>query len=202
MRQVSLLSPVPDTAELPVLAEAAQGCRNCDLYANATQAVFGEGAARSDVMLIGEQPGDEEDRQGRPFVGPAGRVLADAVSRAGLRREDLYVTNAVKHFRFEERGKRRIHKTPSTVQVAACQPWLEAELAIVRPKWIICLGATAALTVFGKRVGIEESRGRLHPHASGAQVVVTYHPSAVLRAEDRAPQLFEALVEDLSRVAR
>jgi DNA polymerase len=151
-------------------------------------------------MLVGEQPGDEEDRRGRAFVGPAGQVLDSALREAGLKRSDLYVTNAVKAFRFEERGKRRIHQTPRSRDIATCRPWLLAEIAAVRPRMIVCLGASAAQSVLGRRVQIASERDRLHAHASGARVCVTYHPSAVLRAPEEAlaNQLFRTLVADLS----
>src|SRR5579859_1360320 len=151
---------VPEHATLPVLARAVQACKGCDLYKHATQAVLGEGPASARVVMIGEQPGDREDLAGKPFVGPAGRVLDQALEEAGIVRTDVYVTNAVKHFKFEERGKRRIHKKPSTGEIAACHPWLEAELAQVRPQVVVCLGATAAHAVIGKQHSLLKERGK------------------------------------------
>jgi DNA polymerase len=150
-------------------------------------------------MLVGEQPGDEEDRSGRPFVGPAGKVLDSALREAGLPREELYITNAVKAFRFEERGKRRIHQTPRSREINICRPWLNAEIAAGQPAAIVCLGATAAESLLGRKVKISQERGRLQPHHSAGQLCVTYHPSAVLRAIDAEPsqQFFEALASDL-----
>ncbi|WP_214466023.1 UdgX family uracil-DNA binding protein [Microbacterium flavescens] len=179
---------VPEKGGLPVLREAVQGCRGCELWERATQAVFGDGGERARIMLVGEQPGDREDRTGEPFVGPAGRVLDEALRTAGIERDQVYVTNAVKHFRFEERGKRRIHKKPDVGHVTACRPWLEAELRAVDADVIVCLGATAARAVLERPVKIGEERGRVLDH-DGRLVVVTVHPSAVVRlreAEERA----------------
>ncbi|GAA5101253.1 UdgX family uracil-DNA binding protein [Microbacterium yannicii] len=174
---------VPEDPDLDRMREAVQGCRGCELWRAATQAVFGEGAPAARLMLVGEQPGDREDREGEPFVGPAGRVLAEALEAAGIDREDVYVTNAVKHFRFEERGKRRIHRRPDVGHITACRPWLEAEVAAVDPDVVVCLGATAARAVLGRVVKIGAERGT--PLQSGGRtVVVTIHPSAVLRLRD------------------
>ena len=189
---------VPSTDDVDELAEAASSCTGCDLYRDATQTVFGKGAPKARLMLVGEQPGDVEDRRGLPFVGPAGAVLWSCVEEAGIDRKDLFATNAVKHFKHEVRGKRRIHQKPGTAEVQACHPWLEAEVAAVRPRVIVALGATAARAVLGRNVGIAASRGVVH-EAFGAEALVTYHPSAVLRADERAAEVRAALIEDLVR---
>jgi DNA polymerase len=189
---------VPPSGDVDELAEAASSCKGCELYRDATQTVFGKGAADARLMLVGEQPGDVEDRRGLPFVGPAGAVLWSCVEEAGIDRGDLFATNAVKHFKHEVRGKRRIHQKPGTAEVQACHPWLESEVAAVRPHVIVALGATAARAVLGRNVGIAASRGTVF-EALGAQALVTYHPSAVLRADDRAAEVRAALVEDLVR---
>ncbi len=168
------------------LRQEAADCTRCDLYQHATQTVFGEGARHARVMLVGEQPGDQEDKEGRPFVGPAGRLLDEALAAAGIARSDTYVTNAVKHFKWEPRGKRRLHKKPNAAEMAACRPWLEAELAAVRPELVIALGATAAQALFGRGFRVKELRGRdlttpIAPHA-----LATVHPSFVLRQRDDA----------------
>lgn len=193
---------VPDDGGLDALREAVQGCRGCELWEGATQAVFGEGRPRVRLMLVGEQPGDREDREGEPFVGPAGRVLGEALVAAGLERDDVYVTNAVKHFRFEERGKRRIHKRPEVGHINACSPWLEAELRAVDPAVIVCLGATAARAVLGRPVTIGAERGTPVP-AGDRTAVVTIHPSAVLRLRDTADRqaAIDGLVRDLKAAA-
>jgi uracil-DNA glycosylase family protein len=192
---------VPPDADLAGLAGAARGCTACELYANATQTVFGEGSPAARLVLVGEQPGDQEDRQGRPFVGPAGGLLDRALSEAGIDRAAVYVTNAVKHFRFTERGKRRIHATPGRGHVRACQPWLAAELGAVRPDVVVCLGATAVSALLGTGYRVTKDRGALLPYAEGIRAVITTHPSAVLRmpGEKRAAA-FAELVADL-RVA-
>ena len=193
---------VPRTTSLTKLAEAAQGCRGCDLYKNATQAVLGEGPAAARVMMIGEQPGDQEDREGHPFVGPAGALLDKALAEAGIRREDVFVTNAVKHFKWEPRGKRRIHKKPRVSELKACRPWLEAEMRVVKPTLLVCLGATAATTVFGPSFKLMQNRGKVLTGAHGEQALATIHPSAVLRAPDSAGRqaAYAMLVEDLKTV--
>ncbi len=190
---------VPETASLEQLQRAAQGCQGCELYRAATQAVLGEGPVAARIMLVGEQPGDREDLAGRPFVGPAGSLLDRALTDAGIERADVYITNAVKHFKFEERGKRRIHKKPSSVEIVACKPWLEAELAIVQPRLIVCLGATAAQSVIGPHHRLLEQRGRFFPHPS-AEVTATVHPSAILRSPDPAQRQldYQAFVKDLA----
>ena len=188
---------VPETTSIPTLSGAVQQCRGCDLYRDATQAVFGEGAKRSRLMLVGEQPGDQEDRQGRPFVGPAGRVLWRCLEASGVDRSEVYVTNAVKHFKHEARGKRRLHKRPSNEEVEACHPWLEAELRAVKPGAIVALGATAARAVLGRQTSIGSNRGRTLERA-GIAVLVTYHPSAALRDREASRQIREAITADLT----
>jgi DNA polymerase len=194
---------LPAERTLPAMAEAAQGCRGCDLYANATQAVIGQGRPGADVMLIGEQPGDREDREGAPFVGPAGKLLDTALERAGIDRDEVYVTNAVKHFKWEPRGKRRIHKKPNTEEIRACNPWLQAELNVVKPKVIVCLGATAAQAVIGRGFRVTQHRGEFVDTPLEPLVTATVHPSSILRAQDdgtRRSQM-EAFVRDLRTVA-
>ena len=197
---------VPDSHDVDVLAEAARSCNGCDLYLEATQTVFGAGSPSADLMLVGEQNGDQEDKAGAPFVGPAGRLLDKALLTAGVDRDGLYVTNAVKHFKFTrpERGKRRIHKTPNPTEVVSCRPWLLTELMTVRPGVVMLLGATAAQSLMGSAFRLTAHRGEvLHlpdPHelAFDPQIVVTAHPSSVLRGrpEDR-DKAFDALVSDL-----
>ena len=203
MKEAGATPYIPDAATLPQLAEAAQRCRGCDLYKNATQAVLGEGPPGAPIAMIGEQPGDREDLAGKPFVGPAGALLDRALGDAGIARADVYVTNAVKHFKFEERGKRRIHKKPSTVEVHACHPWLEAELGLVRPRLIVCLGATAAYAVIGRKHKLLEQRGQFFGHPMAEAVTATVHPSSILRAADgnRRKLDYEAFVTDLKAVA-
>jgi uracil-DNA glycosylase len=174
---------VPKQATLPLLREAVQSCQGCELYLHATQAVLGEGPPGAELVLVGEQPGNEEDLAGRPFVGPAGRLLDRALEETGIERSRVYVTNAVKHFKFEERGKRRIHKKPSLGEIRACHPWLEAELDLVKPAVIGCLGATAAQALLGSEFRLTKDRGRAIELPSGI-AVATVHPSAILRAPD------------------
>jgi uracil-DNA glycosylase len=194
---------LPAERTLPAMAEAAQGCRGCDLYANATQVVFGEGRPSADVMLIGEQPGDREDREGAPFVGPAGKLLDTALEQAGIDRDEVYVTNAVKHFKWEPRGKRRIHKKPNTEEIRACNPWLQAELSVVKPKVIVCLGATAAQAVIGRGFKVTQHRGEFVDTPLEPLVTATVHPSSILRAQDDGTRHseMEAFVRDLRTVA-
>jgi DNA polymerase len=195
---------VPNSRSLRTLSAAAEGCRGCDLYKEATQVVFGEGPKTARVMFVGEQPGDQEDRQGEPFVGPAGALLDKALENAGIRRSDVYLTNAVKHFKWEARGKRRIHKKPRISEVKACRPWLEAELRAVKPTVIVCLGATAAQSVLGPQFKLMQNRGKVFPSELGDRVIATIHPSAVLRAPDSEGRrlAYESLVADLKVVAR
>jgi uracil-DNA glycosylase family protein len=191
------------TESLTSLGERVQECRACELYQGTTQAVFGEGSARAEVMFVGEQPGDREDREGHPFVGPAGRMLDKALEEAGIDRKLTYVTNAVKHFRYEERGKRRIHQRPSAEHIRACRPWLDAELAAVRPRVLVCLGAVAAQSLLGSKVRVTKDRGKPLESELAAVVLVTIHPSAILRERDEPAreQAFRAFVADLELVA-
>ena len=193
---------MPARRTLPALRAAAEGCRGCELYRRGTRTVFGEGPAAARVVLVGEQPGHEEDLAGRPFVGPAGRLLDRALASAGIARDDVYVTNVVKHFKWEPRGKRRIHAKPSQTEVAACLPWLEAELQAVRPEAVVCLGATAAQALLGPRFRVTRQRGQWLSSALAPRVLATVHPSAILRAPDEAARHrdMEALVADLMRV--
>ncbi len=183
------------------LRREAADCRACPLWRNATQTVFGEGPARALVMLVGEQPGDQEDRQGHPFVGPAGRILDEALAGAGIPRDQAYVTNAVKHFKWKARGKRRIHDKPNWSEVAACRPWLEGEVAALKPRAIVALGATAARAVVGRTVAITRERGLPLDCDLAPLVVATFHPSAVLRAQDRREERQAELTADLRAVA-
>jgi uracil-DNA glycosylase len=176
--------PPPDPRSVAELQEAAASCRGCDLWENATQTVFGEGREGSKLMLVGEQPGDQEDLQGRPFVGPAGRLLEKALEEAGIDRRRVYVTNAVKHFRWTRRGKRRLHEKPTATQIRACRPWLDAEIEVVRPKIVVLLGATAAQAVMGPAFRVSKDRGRLLSSPLGIPVLATVHPSSILRAAD------------------
>jgi DNA polymerase len=192
---------LPDKLSMTGLRDAVQGCRGCPLYANATQAVFGEGTLKAEVMLVGEQPGDQEDKAGAPFVGPAGKVLDRALEEAGIDRGTTYVTNAVKHFKWKARGTRRIHDKPSWTETMACRPWLDAELALVKPRALVLMGATAAQALLGKSFKVTQQRGKPLDSELADLVVATIHPSAVLRAENR-DELFAGLVSDLRVVAR
>lgn len=192
---------VPATHELKQLEAAAPACRGCDLYQHATQVVFGEGPQDAKVVMIGEQPGDEEDRKGHPFVGPSGRLLSKAMQEAELDREKIYVTNAVKHFKFLERGKRRIHAKPSGIEISACRPWLEAELASIEPELVVCLGATAAQSLMGARFRITAERGKFFPHPWAKELVATVHPSAILRVPERYDEEYELFLKDLRVIA-
>lgn len=195
--------PLPERPTPAALHDAVQCCRACDLYQGATQAVIGEGPPSAHVMLVGEQPGDREDVEGHPFVGPAGRILDTALERAGITRDDVYVTNAVKHFRYRMRGKRRIHQRPDRWQVRACLPWLEAELELVQPEALVLLGATAAQALLGSQVRVGTSRGRPLESELAALVTVTVHPSSILRAgdEQQRHRAMVDFVDDLSAVA-
>jgi DNA polymerase len=195
---------VPRTRSVDALRSAARACEGCDLFRAATQTVFGEGSSRAAMMLVGEQPGDHEDRDGHVFVGPAGRVLHEAFAEAAIDESGVYVTNAVKHFRFVERGKRRIHATPRRIEIFACRPWLEAEIAAVQPRVVVALGAVAALSILGPAFRLTEQRGRIFVSPHGLRVVATYHPSAILRAVDsqaRRKQM-RMLVSDLGVAKR
>jgi DNA polymerase len=191
---------LPEKPTLTAAREAVQHCEGCPLHANATQAVFGEGLLSSEVMLVGEQPGDQEDKAGAPFVGPAGGILDRALGEAGIDRRTAYVTNAVKHFKWRARGTRRIHDKPSWSEQVACRPWLELELALVRPRALVLLGATAAQSLLGKDFRVTKSRGVPLDSELAEIVLATIHPSAVLRGEDREA-LFAGLVDDLRVVA-
>ena len=195
---------MPTRGGLPVLAHAAQGCRGCGLWERATQTVFGEGPARARVVLVGEQPGNDEDLQGAPFVGPAGRVLDEGLRAAGIVREDVYVTNAVKHFKWEPKGKRRLHKKPTQREIWACRPWLDAELRAIKPKAVLCLGATAAQSLLGPAVRVTEQRGKPIDSPLAEVVMVTVHPSSLLRLPSDADREKEhaRFVEDLRALAR
>jgi DNA polymerase len=193
---------VPAKAGLDELRTAAAGCRGCDLYRDATRTVFGAGPANAQVMIVGEVPGDQEDRQGEPFVGPAGRLLDRALAEAGIDRSRAYLTNAVKHFKFTQRGKRRIHQTPSRTEVVACRPWLDAELDLVRPELLVALGAVAAKTLLGQDFRVTKERGTvLTLPDRDERVVATVHPSSVLRAEDREAA-YRELAADLTVAAK
>jgi uracil-DNA glycosylase len=193
---------VPTTHDLKQLQTAASNCRGCDLYQHATQVVFGAGPQDAKVVMVGEQPGDEEDREGLPFVGPSGRLLSKAMHEAGLDREKIYVTNAVKHFKFLERGKRRIHAKPSGIQISACKPWLEAELTAIEPELVVCLGATAAQSLMGPQFRITAQRGKFFPHRLAKELVATVHPSAVLRMPERYDEEYELFLKDLRVIAK
>ena len=195
---------LPKRRSLATLRAAARCCKGCDLYKNASQTVFGEGPKNAQVVLVGEQPGDIEDRQGRPFAGPAGRILDKALAEARLRREEVYITNAVKHFKFIQRGKRRMHQKPLIRQVISCHPWLQAELAIIRPKMVVCLGATAAQSILKRGVRVTKERGKFFDGHSGATVFVTIHPSAIYRrrGEDERREQYRQFVADLKLVYR
>jgi uracil-DNA glycosylase len=194
---------IPERPTLPKLRRAIQDCRACELWADATQAVPGEGTSRATVMLVGEQPGDREDREGAPFTGPAGKLLDRALEEAGIDRRSVYVTNAVKHFRHRARGKRRIHQRPDASHVAACRPWLDAELTVVKPRVLVCLGATAAQALIGRHVRVTKDRGRPLDSPLADCAIVTVHPSSILRArdDDERHAAFSAFVEDLEEVA-
>jgi uracil-DNA glycosylase family protein len=188
---------------LKELSEEAQNCRNCDLWRNATQTVFGEGSPEARIMLVGEVPGDQEDLQGHPFVGPAGKFLRAKLEEVGLDMKRVYLTNAVKHFKWEARGKRRIHKKPSAGEISACRPWLNAEIAALKPRVIVCLGATAAQTLLGPDFRVTQHRGEFLQTAIAPYVMATIHPSAILRAPDEKSrhEQEQQFVEDLKKIA-
>ncbi len=197
---------IPSGPTIPKLQQAANHCKACDLWKAATQTVFGEGVSRASVMMIGEQPGDQEDRSGHPFVGPAGRLLDQAMSEAGIERSQVYVTNVVKHFKWSpaERGKRRIHKKPRASEIQACRPWLDAEIALIKPEILVCLGASAAQALLGKTFRVSRERGKPVDSPLAPYVVATVHPSSILRAQDDESRhlQMQAFVEDLKEVAR
>ncbi len=193
---------VPARPSRKKLREAAAGCQACPLWKTGTQTVFGEGAVKAEVMFVGEQPGDQEDKAGKPFVGPAGRLLDRAMEEAGIDRSLAYVTNVVKHFKWQARGKRRIHQKPNWSEVAACRPWLDAELAVVKPRVLVCLGATAAQALLGRQFRVSRQRGELVESDLAPVVLATVHPSAILRAEDEDREAaLAAFVSDLKTVA-
>ena len=189
---------------MPALREAAAGCRACDLYKTGTQTVFGEGAGHAQVMFVGEQPGDREDREGKPFVGPAGRVLDEALEEAGIDRRHVYITNAVKHFKWKPQGKRRLHQKPNAAEINACRPWLDAEIAVVKPHLLVLLGATAAQALLGRDFRVSVQRGQLMERPALPPMMATVHPSSILRAPDDETREIEmrAFVQDLKRVAQ
>jgi uracil-DNA glycosylase family protein len=192
-------APVPASSGLAEVREAARKCTACHLYKHATQTVFGEGPKGASLMLVGEQPGDYEDVAGKPFVGPAGKIMDRALEEAGIDRKQVYVTNAVKHFKWEPRGKRRIHKKPNSREIAACRPWLEAELRLFKPKVLVCLGATAAQTIFGPAFRVTRERGKVLSSKFAPKVVATVHPSSLLRQpdEESREREYEKFVADL-----
>ncbi len=197
---------IPPRPSLPKLRAAAAECKACDLWRHATQTVFGEGRSGARILLVGEQPGDREDREGLPFVGPAGGLLDRALAEAGIDRNETYVTNAVKHFKWEARGKKRIHKKPRYSEIRACRPWLEAEIAVVKPEVVVCLGATAAQTLLGRDFSVLRRRGEVVKSeiVPGIVMMATVHPSSILRAPSDAArhEQFHAFVNDLKKVAQ
>jgi uracil-DNA glycosylase family protein len=194
---------LPEQLSLSALREAAAGCKGCHLWQVGTQTVFGEGAGKAQVMFVGEQPGDQEDRAGKPFVGPAGRLLDEALVAAGIDRSTTYVTNAVKHFKWQARGKRRIHQKPNWTEMSACRPWLEAEIAVVKPRVLVLLGATAAQSLLGRQFRVTQNRGKLLESDLAEAVTATVHPSSILRGEPEEREAnFAAFVDDLKVVAK
>jgi len=203
-RASSAADLVPEQLSLPLLKDAAADCRACDLWKKGTQTVFGAGRARARVMFVGEQPGNEEDLTGKPFVGPAGRLFDKALDEAGIDRKQTYVTNVVKHFKWEPRGKRRIHKKPNAQEISACRPWLEAEFALVKPKVIVALGATAAQALLGPQFRVTKERGKFIESTLAPYIMATVHPSSILRApNDETRHLeYRRFVDDLKKLAR
>jgi DNA polymerase len=202
--RITVADLLPAEPTLEGLAQAARVCRGCDLYREATQTVFGAGAIGARLMMVGEMPGNDEDLAGRPFVGPAGRILDQALEEAGIAREDAYVTNVVKHFKWEPRGRRRLHKTPNLSEIVACRPWLEAEIALIKPRVLVCLGATAAKTLIGQDFRITKQRGQFVDSDFAPHVTATGHPAGVLRMPDLLSRELarQALVDDLKAVER
>lgn len=194
---------LPDTPTLKIVADVAAGCKACDLYKRGTQTVFGEGPRKAGIMLVGEQPGDAEDLAGHPFVGPAGKLLDRALEQAGIDRGSVYVTNVVKHFKWEPRGKRRIHAKPNAGEINACRPWLDTEIALVRPRALVCLGATAAQALLGKRFKVSQQRGEFVESSLAPLVLATVHPSSILRArdDDARHEEMARFVADLKKLA-
>jgi len=200
----SALTLIPEQLSLPRLREAAAGCQACDLWRSGTQTVFGEGAVGAQVMFVGEQPGDREDIEGRPFIGPAGKLLDTALAEAGIDRRKVYVTNVVKHFKWSPRGKRRLHKKPNAEEIGACRPWLEAEIDVVKPRMIVCLGATAAQALLGSHFRVSLQRGQFVKFLGMPVMTATVHPSSILRAPDEEAREVEmrAFIEDLKKVSQ
>ncbi len=193
---------LPERPTLASVRETARGCKACDLYKRGTQTVFGEGPRRASIMMVGEQPGDAEDLAGRPFVGPAGRLLDRALEKAGIDRDLVYVTNVVKHFKWEPRGKRRIHTKPNASEISACRPWLETEIALVQPRILICLGATAAQALLGRTFKVSRQRGQFVASSLAPLATATVHPSSILRApDDQRHAELERFIEDLRKIA-
>lgn len=210
---MSLFDPTPESAArelipehptLTALRDAAAGCRACDLYKTGTQTVFGEGDAHAQVMFVGEQPGDREDIEGKPFVGPAGRVLDEALDEAGIDRRQVYITNAVKHFKWKPQGKRRLHQKPNAAEINACRPWLDTEIAVVKPEFLVLLGATAAQALLGRDFRVTQQRGQFIERPGLPSTMATVHPSSILRAPDEESRVLEmrAFVQDLKRLAQ
>jgi DNA polymerase len=202
--RASAADRIPEHPTIASLKEAAAGCRACDLWERGTQTVFGEGGRQAQVMLVGEQPGNDEDLAGKPFVGPAGKLLDKALEEAGIDRQLAYVTNVVKHFKWEPRGKRRIHAKPNVQEIAACRPWLDSEIALVKPQVLVCLGATAAQALLGRDFRVTRHRGEFVESSLAPRVMATVHPSSILRAPDDATRHAEMrrFVEDLKKVAQ
>jgi uracil-DNA glycosylase family protein len=197
----SALDYFPDKLDYEHLRDASENCRGCDLYKVGTQTVFGEGPKCPGVMMVGEQPGDEEDKQGLPFVGPAGRLLTKALGDAGIDRELVYMTNAVKHFKWKPAGKRRLHQKPNAGEVNACRPWLTAEIEVLKPKIITLLGATAAQSLLGSSFKVTQMRGKWLEHETGAKLIATVHPSSILRAGENRAEQYSLFVHDLDVIA-
>ena len=203
-RRESVADLLPDRLSISTVSAAAKDCRACDLWKQGTQTVFGEGPKKAALMLVGEQPGDQEDLTGHPFVGPAGKLLDRALAEAGIDRSTVYLTNVVKHFKWEPRGKRRIHKKPNAAEITACRPWLETEIALVKPRAIVCLGATAAQALLGKGFKVTANRGALVSSPLAPLVMATVHPSSLLRAPDEETRRRETqrFIKDLRAIAK
>ncbi|SRR5581483_2833634 len=195
---------IPDKSTISKLQAAARACKACPLWERGTQTVFGDGSGKAKVVFVGEQPGNDEDLAGKPFVGPAGRLLDEALAEAGIQREEIYVTNVVKHFKWEPKGKRRIHKKPSSREIAACRPWLQAELEVIKPKVLVCLGATAAQAIIARDFKVSRQRGKLVSSELAPNVMATVHPSSILRAPDQETRHAERkkFVDDLKAIAK
>ena len=200
--QTSAAEFLPERRDLESLRAAARACEGCDLYKNATQTVFGEGAENANIIFVGEQPGDMEDLQGHPFVGPAGKMLDKALAEARISRDEVYITNAVKHFRWIQRGKRRLHQKPAVRQIVACKPWLESEMASIHPKLVVCLGASAAQSILGRVLPIGQARGKFLNGERGEAIFITIHPSAILRLRENSEreQEYRRFITDMQLV--